>query len=205
MISPAILISGTVNEIDIYDASGNILVTSNGWSFDAGQLSLAINSYLTSNSTSGLDAIFGTVSYSAVGNFVTNYDFNNNSVNFGGDTFISGTGNDIFNGLTNDHGDYFYGDTVDYSHAPPGLGNVGVTVSLAISGPQNTVQAGTDTLINIENLRGSAGNDTLFGDNNSIGNVLEGGAGDDTLDGKDRSHDRRAGFDTATGGADSSI
>lgn len=103
-------------------ASGNILVTSNGWSFDAGQLSLAISDYLTLSSSSGLDAIFGTVSYSAVGNFMTNYDFGNNSVNFGGDTFISGTGNDIFNGLTNAHGDYVYGDTVDYSHVPPGLG-----------------------------------------------------------------------------------
>lgn len=53
-------------------ASGNILVTSNGWSFDAGQLSLAISDYLTLSSSSGLDAIFGTVSYSAVGNFMTN-------------------------------------------------------------------------------------------------------------------------------------
>ena len=92
---------GTVNAIDIYDAFGNILVNSNGWSFDAGQFSLAISNYLTSHSTIGLDAIFGTVNYNAVGNFVANNQFDNNSsVNFGGDTFVSGIGNDIFNGLT---------------------------------------------------------------------------------------------------------
>ena len=165
---------GTVNAIDIYDASEHILVNSNGWSFDAGQLSLAIGSYLTLNSTGGLDAIFATVSYSAVGNFEPNNQFNNSSVNFGGDTFLSGAHGSIFNGLTNANGDFMNGDTVDYSHAA-----VGVTVNLSIQGPQ--AGAGNDTLINIENLRGSAFADHLTGDSNS--NVLEGGAGNDTLDG----------------------
>lgn len=77
--------------------------------------------------------------------------------------------------------------------------NVGVTVSLAISGPQDTVRAGIGTLINIENLRGSVGNDYLTGDNNFFGNVLEGGAGDDTLDGGGGSNDTVS-YEHATGG-----
>jgi Ca2+-binding RTX toxin-like protein len=171
---------GTVNEIDIYDAFGHILATSNGWSFDAGQLSAAINDYLSPlNSTGGLDAIFGTVSYSAVGNFVGPNAFNNNSINFGADTFLSGIGNDVFNGLTNANGDFFNGgDTVDYSHAPNG-----VTVSLLLQGiSQDTGGAGFDTLINIESLRGSAFSDTLT--SNGFNTAIEGGAGDDILIGQ---------------------
>lgn len=76
--------------------------------------------------------------------------------------------------------------------------NVGVTVSLAISGPQDTVRAGIGTLINIENLRGSVGNDYLTGDNNFFGK-LEGGAGDDTLDGGGGSNDTVS-YEHATGG-----
>ena len=177
--TPGNPLTGTVNAIDIYDLSGHMLVTSNGWSFLASDLNAALQAYAGDPAqTSGLDAIFATVTYNAVGNFVSNYDFNSSSVNFGGDTFISGAGDDIFNGLTNAHGDFGYSDTVDYSHAP-----AGVTVNLSLQGaPQNTIGAGWDTLINIENLRGSAGNDTLTGDN-LTGNVLEGGPGDDTLNG----------------------
>ena len=63
-------------------------------------------------------------------------------------------------------------DTVTYASA-----GAGVTVSLAISGAQNTGGAGTDTLLNFENLTGSAFNDTLSGDGNN--NTLDGGAGTD--------------------------
>ncbi len=151
-------LTGHVNAIDIYDLTGHMLVTSNGWNFLASDLNSALQTYAGNHAlTSGLDAIFGTVSYNAVGNFVGNNQFNNSSVNFGSDTFLSGAGNDIFNGLTDANGDFFNGgDTVDYSHAP-----AGVTVSLLLQGvPQNTIGAGTDTLINIESLRGSAFNDT---------------------------------------------
>ncbi|MBV9995834.1 MAG: VCBS repeat-containing protein [Caulobacteraceae bacterium] len=65
-------------------------------------------------------------------------------------------------------------DTVSYAAA-----GAGVTVSLAVSGPQNTGGAGTDTLANFENLTGSAFNDTLAG--NAGDNVLDGGGGVDTV------------------------
>ncbi|TCU21826.1 putative secreted protein (type I secretion substrate) [Rhizobium azibense] len=56
-----------------------------------------------------------------------------------------------------------------------------VTVNLATLTGQNTGGAGTDTISNIENLTGSAFNDTLTGDNSD--NVIEGGVGNDTING----------------------
>ena len=102
----------TINAIHIYDLTGHIQATSNGWNFLASDLNNALQTYAANHSlTSGLDAIFSTVSYNAVGNFVGNNQFNNSSVNFGGDTFVSGAGNDVFNGLTNANGDFNNGDT----------------------------------------------------------------------------------------------
>lgn len=95
------------------------------------------------------------------------------------DTLIGGLGNDLLHGGTNDS------DTASYA------GGAAVTVSLAISGPQNTGGAGLDTLVEIENLTGSSFDDTLTG--NAGDNVLTGGDGHDTLDGG-------TGNDTLSGG-----
>ena len=94
--------------------------------------------------------------------------------------------NDVFTGTAGNNA--FLGgsgqDTVRYANAA-----AGVTVDLALTVAQNTIGAGLDRLSLIENLVGSAFNDTLLGDANA--NVLEGGSGNDTLDG-------RAGTDTAS-------
>ena len=107
----------------------------------------------------------------------------------GGDTLNGLGGNDTLNGgLGNDVMDGGNGtDTATYA----GLGS-GVTVSLAISAAQNTGAGGIDTLLNIENLTGTAFADVLNG--NSAANIIDGGAGDDTIDGG-------AGNDTLIGGA----
>jgi Ca2+-binding RTX toxin-like protein len=67
-------------------------------------------------------------------------------------------------------------DTADYADAARA-----VTVRLATTTAQDTRGAGTDTLTGIENLTGSAFNDTLIGDAGD--NVLRGGPGDDVLNG----------------------
>ncbi len=72
---------------------------------------------------------------------------------WGNDTLIGGAGNDSLNG-----GNAVSGDTASYADA-----TAGVTVSLAIAAAQNTIGAGVDTLISIENLTGSNFNDTLTG------------------------------------------
>lgn len=95
------------------------------------------------------------------------------------DILVGGSGNDFLDGGTNF-------DTALYT----GL-STGVTVDLDITTAQNTIGAGTDTLIRIENLIGSGQGDTLSGNFNR--NRLDGGAGSDVIDG-------RGGNDTLLGG-----
>jgi Ca2+-binding RTX toxin-like protein len=117
---------------------------------------------------------------------------------------IGGTGNDTLDGgAGNDKLDGGAGlDTASYAASA-----AAVTVSLALATAQNTAAAGTDTLVNIENLLGSAYNDVLTGNaganrlNGAGGNdTLNGSGGDDTLDGGagDDSLDGGAGLDTAS-------
>lgn len=87
----------------------------------------------------------------------------------GNDTLIGGVGDDTLNGGIGT-------DTASYTDR-----TAGVTVNLGLAGAQNTVGAGLDTLVSIENLTGSNFNDILIG--NSGNNVLEGLAGDDVLNG----------------------
>jgi Ca2+-binding RTX toxin-like protein len=95
------------------------------------------------------------------------------------DTLEGGGGTNVLNGGAGI-------DTVTYEHAASA-----VTVSLAITAAQPTGGAGSDTLTSIENLTGSAFNDTLTG--STAANVLNGGAGNDTLNGG-------SGSDTMLGG-----
>jgi len=112
----------------------------------------------------------------------------NDTLNGGGgnDNLIGDDGNNILNGgdgndtlaawSGNDKLDGGAGvDTVYYSALS------GVTVSLAVTTAQNTIGAGTDTLLNIENLRGSSYDDTLIG--NAGNNALYGLNGNDKLSG----------------------
>jgi Ca2+-binding RTX toxin-like protein len=84
------------------------------------------------------------------------------------DVFIGSNGNNRFDGGAGS-------DTVSYQAAASG-----VTVNLGIvNAAQNTGGGGSDTLISIENVVGSAFNDTLIG--NAGANYLMGGLGGDTL------------------------
>ncbi|MGZ6015715.1 MAG: S8 family serine peptidase, partial [Phenylobacterium sp.] len=86
---------------------------------------------------------------------------------FGPDILEGKGGNDTLDGGASS-------DTASYESAP-----TGVNVDLSITGPQNTVGAGIDTLISIENLAGSAYGDVLHGDDRD--NALFGNGGDDYL------------------------
>ncbi len=102
----------------------------------------------------------------------------------GEDVLEGGEGNDVLDGGTGV-------DTASYASATQG-----VSVSLAVTGPQDTGGAGIDTLVSIENLTGSNHNDILTG--NAGANTLNGGAGDDILNGG-------AGADVLHGGAGDDI
>ena len=88
----------------------------------------------------------------------------------GSDMLIGGAGDDLIDGGAGN-------DTVSYAGA-----SAGVTVNLSISGAQATGGAGSDTLISIENVVGSAFNDVLSGGDKKT-NLLDGAAGDDILNG----------------------
>ena len=113
----------------------------------------------------------------------------------GNDTLIGGAGDDILIGGAGDDvidggagNDTLIGgagtDTASYAAAGAAV-NVNLTTNSASGG------AGSDTLSGIENVIGSAHNDTLTGDAGS--NLIDGGAGNDTIDGG-------AGDDTLIGG-----
>src|SRR5258706_4654123 len=95
--------------------------------------------------------------------------FNDTLVGDGGVNFLMGRGGaDILNGgAGSDYADYFRAST-------------GMTVDLS-NPANNTGEAAGDTFTSIENIRGSAFDDTLAG--NSVNNVLNGGLGADILDG----------------------
>ncbi|MBK8814010.1 MAG: calcium-binding protein [Methylococcaceae bacterium] len=98
---------------------------------------------------------------------------------FGGnDSIAGGLGNDVLvGGVGDDNLDGGFGiDRAEYNTATSG-----VTVNLTITTPQNTIGAGIDSIINIENVSGSRFDDTLTG--NATANVISGHEGNDTLTG----------------------
>jgi len=94
----------------------------------------------------------------------------------GDDTFVSNTA------VSNSFDGGIGSDTADYSHLTNSANNILVTlngsslVTVTIAGLED------DTIKNIENVTGGAGNDTIVGDANN--NTLSGGAGNDVIKGK---------------------
>ncbi len=105
--------------------------------------------------------------------------------NAGNDMLSGGAGNDLLDG----------GVGIDY--ATYRWDSAAVSVDLSITTAQNTGGSGFDTLVNIENLEGSAYNDTLRGDANA--NIIYTGAGNNLVE-------SRGGNDTIyTGGGNDRI
>jgi len=110
----------------------------------------------------------------------------------GVDSLLGGDGDDLLDGGAD--GDSLDGgnglDTVTYASYVSGTA-LGLTVSLAAPNT-NTGSAAGDSYVSIENVTGTAYNDTITGD--AQANRLDGGAGNDLLTGG-------AGADTLIGGA----
>ena len=133
-------------------------------------------------STVDINAYFNGASYFYVDTYGS-YAYDVESVTMtggsGNDSLTGGAGDDWFEG--NGGSDTIDGaggnDTAAYTRA-----TAAVTVTLANhGGVQHTLGAGDDSLDNIENLTGSAYNDTLTGDSGA--NILDGGVGADILAG----------------------
>ena len=152
------LIGGTGNDLYIVDNTGDVVVENANEGTDTVQAS--VNYTLSANVENliltGVGNINGTGN--ALNNTITGNSGNNTLIGLGGaDTLDGGAGN----------------DTASYAASP-----AGVTVSLA-TGQASGGDAAGDILLNVENLTGSAFNDTLEGDSGN--NVLAGGAGIDTV------------------------
>ncbi|MGY4493008.1 retention module-containing protein [Pseudomonas sp. TE3610] len=154
--------------------------------------------YTVSDNHGGSDTAAAVISYQA-GHTLTGTsgddiligdDSGNTLLGKGGNDFmIGGAGNDVFDGGTGIN-------TVSYHSAKSA-----VTVDLSNTGVQDTLGAGHDQLINIQNLLGSdyadhlTGNDQANVINGGLGNdVINGGGGNDTIIGG-------LGDNTLTGGA----
>jgi Ca2+-binding RTX toxin-like protein len=116
----------------------------------------------------------------------------------GDDEAYGGLGNDNFIGGSGPGDDYYDGeqgsDAVTFFSATQT-----VTVNLT-TGTATGAEIGSDTLVNIENVYGGSGNDSLTGDD--LANTLFGSAGNDTLIGNGGNDflDGAAGNDTMQGG-----
>ncbi len=154
---------------------------------------LAVNVTINGSSNTGGDAAgdvlvaIENLTGSALDDTLTG-DGGNNAIlgGLGADRILGGVGNDslfgddgidtLLGGAGADSLDGGIGmDTADYSAST-------VAVSVTVNGSANTGgDAAGDTLTGIENLIGSASNDTLIGDAND--NILAGGAGQDSITG----------------------
>jgi len=136
---------------------------------DPGDLVAETNTVLASG---GNDTVYSYLAAYTLTNYVENLQILATGA-------ANGTGNSLNNSLYAGAGDNLLDggsgtDTLFYTYAASA-----VSVSLAIGGAQATGGSGTDTLTSIENLYGSAFNDTLTGDINA--NTIDGSAGADTM------------------------
>jgi len=190
------LVGGAGNDTYIVDNTGDVVTEAASAGTDTVKTTLAsytLDSNVENLTYTGTSAFTGTGNTLANtitggdGNDVLNGGAGNDTLlgGYGDDTLIGGTGNDILDGGNGTN-------TVDYSAATSGLtvalGTNG-TVAQAVGGGQ-----GTDTLITIQNLVGSAYADTITGSNTD--NILTGGAGNDIFEGG-RGNDTLAGGDGA--------
>ncbi|MEZ5902060.1 MAG: calcium-binding protein [Alphaproteobacteria bacterium] len=127
---------------------------------------LVFNSGIISG-TSGNDTLTGTFENELIFGYAGNDTLDGGD---GDDVLVGGAGNDTLDGGTGV-------DTADYSGATSG-----VNANLKTGVTSNDGEGGSDTLTNIENLKGSNFNDVLTGSNGTV-NAIIGGYGADSING----------------------
>lgn len=156
----------TPSEIDLREEAFSSAGPGNDGNVAVGNISIARGAVIE-------NAIGGGGNDTIIGNAADNLLIGNGgadaiSGNDGNDTLIGGAGGDALDGGAGS-------DTADYSAS-----SSGVTVNLATNSASGGDAAG-DSLVSIENLSGSAQDDSLTGD--SADNLLRGGDGADYLNG----------------------
>ena len=139
---------------------------------------------------------------SGAGNdILTGSDLNNTIfAEAGNDTIVGGKGDDYLDGGVGN-------DTVDYTYVTSGVGvNINLSLNTAFDMYLDIEkQVGNDQVFNIENVKGTAYNDSMVGD--AQNNLLEGNAGNDYIDGGVGDDTLRGGTgnDTLRGGVGNDI
>ncbi|MDK9704379.1 MAG: FG-GAP-like repeat-containing protein, partial [Sulfuritalea sp.] len=177
--------------VEVFNGSG-------GSDTITGGTGLNIAAYRDSTSGANVDLLNGTAS-DGLGGTDTLVDINGVVGSDHGDTITGGASDDRLGGrkgadIIDGGANGSEGDTADYHGDYDADGNgMGVTVTLT-NGTGSAIDGWgtTDTLSNIENVRGSVYNDLITG--NDAGNVLHGSAGNDVLNGG-------GGSDTLDGGS----
>ncbi|BBL73132.1 beta strand repeat-containing protein [Methylomagnum ishizawai] len=170
------LSGGDGNDTYVVDNSGDVVVETNASADQTDSVRSSLTAYTLPANVENLQLLGG-------GNL-------NGTGNALGNVIYANAGNNRLDGGAGS-------DTASYANA-----GAGVVVSLAVATAQATGGSGSDTLLNFENLAGSAYADTLTG--NGAANVLTGGGGADRLgggDGNDRLVVSDLGFALADGGA----
>lgn len=194
------VLAGDAGDNDIFGGAGNDLIV-NGLGNDVIDGGTGIDTVAFAGATAGILVNLGvagpvntgmgidtllnieTVVGTSFGDVIAGNEADNILLgDLGDDVLVGGAGSDQLFGGGQDAG----GDLVSYLDAL-----TGVKVSLALTGPQNTLGAGIDLLSGIEHLVGSQFADDLTGDGGV--NVLIGAGGADVLRGG-------GGFDVMLGG-----
>lgn len=169
-----------------------------GAGFDTADYSTAYKS-VTANLTTGSATGYGTDKLLNIENLMGSSYADKLSGNSGANTLKGGAGDDILTGGAGDDlldggagSDWAYYDTV--------TNTTGLAIDLSKTIAQNTLAAGNDTFIDIENILGTKNSDTLTG--NNANNTLNGGDSNDVLNGNGGNDNiiGGAGKDTLTGG-----
>jgi serralysin len=128
---------------------------------------------------SGLVSTASNTLYGEAGNDVV-YGGAGNDFLYGGndnDVLVADKGNDVINGGSHTWLHGIGGDYISFMQ----IGR-GVRADLAKTVQQDTLGAGLDTIVGIENVRGSSYNDAFYGTTGA--NVLRSGKGNDIIDGR---------------------
>lgn len=172
------LVGSSLNDVLTGDSSNNILEGGAGNDTLNGGIGTDTASYISASSavTVSLTSASGSSSGGAGVDVLNGFEnilgsqFNDSLLGNETNNVLEGAaGNDTLNGGLGT-------DTASYASA-----TAAVAVTLTTGGGTASGGAGADNLISIENILGSAFNDTLTG--NAADNVIEGGAGNDTING----------------------
>ncbi|SJM95819.1 hypothetical protein [Crenothrix polyspora] len=147
---------------------------------EAYDMSISVSSvidHLNINGGKGNDSLIGDKIDTNTNDTLSGLSGNDTLMGKGGnDRLLGGDGNDILNGgMSNDI--LLGGNGSDWAYYS--TEKSGISVNLSLTKAQNTLSAGFDTLIKIENLSGSHYNDKLIG--NKSDNTLKGNNGQDVL------------------------